>query len=213
MSQKCTVAYSDPTVPGAGFAGLPAITGRGAGALFAELARMFHMDIVEYVRLSYESLEDACDAHAEAAAKLSRLTAWFRAATLASAGLAAVLATLVAGLRPEWRLASAIAATGAFAMCACYVGFNQQPRIHGHRACSARLWLVCEKYRGLLAELHEGRIDLPTLRERRNVLLQEAAAVFEHTAPADRYTFEIARRALRGRSGAPAVPPAADAAA
>ena len=171
------------------------------------------MDVVEYVRLSYASLEDARDAHAEAAARLSRLTAWFRAATLASVGLAAVLATLVAGLRPEWRLASALAAAGAFAMCAAYVGFNQQPRIQGHRACSARLWLVCEKYRALLAELHEGRLDLATLRDRRNALLQEAAAVFEHTAPADRYTFEIARRSLRARSGAPAVPPAADAAA
>lgn len=170
---------------------------------------MFDLDIVEYVRLSYESLEDACDAHAEAAAKLSRLTSIFRAATLASTGVAAVLASLVAGLRPDWRVASAVAATGAFAACAAYVGFNQQPRIQGHRACSARLWLVCEKYRGLLAELHEGRIDLATLRDRRNALLQEASAVFEHAAPADRYTFEIARRALRARSGSPSVPPPA----
>jgi SMODS and SLOG-associating 2TM effector domain family 4 len=161
---------------------------------------MFQVDIVEYVRLSYESLEDACDAHADAAAKLSRLTSVFRAATLASTGVAAVLASLVAGARPDWR--------AAYAACAAYVGFNQQPRIQGHRACSARLWLVCEKYRGLLAEMHEGLVDLPALRERRNVLLQEAAAVFEHAAPADRYTFEIARRALRARSGAPVIPPA-----
>ena len=194
--------------------------GRGPpeGAVFARHPRMFDLDIVEYVRLSYASLEDACDAHAEAAAKLTRLTSVFRAATLASVGAAAVVASLAAGLRPEWRMASAIAAAAAFAACAAYVGFNQQPRIQGHRACSARLWLVCEKYRGLLAEMHDGRIDLGTLRERRHALLQEAAAVFEHAAPADRYTFEIARRALRARSGAPsfpppAVPPAADAAA
>lgn len=178
---------------------------------------MFQVDIVEYVRLSYESLEDACDAHADAAAKLSRLTSVFRAATLASTGVAAVLASLVAGARPDWRSAAAVAAALAFAACAAYVGFNQQPRIQGHRACSARLWLVCEKYRGLLAEMHEGLVDLPAMRERRNVLLQEAAAVFEHAAPADRYTFEIARRALRARSGSPvappAVPPAAGAAA
>ena len=170
---------------------------------------MFDLDINKYVRLSYESLEDACDAHAEAAARLSRLTSICRAATLASVGTAAVLASLVAGVRPGWRLASAIAAAVAFAACAAYVGFNQQPRIQGHRACSARLWLVCEKYRGLLAEMHEGRIDLPTLRERRHALLQEAAAVFEHAAPADRYTFEIARRALRARSGSPSFPPPA----
>ena len=167
---------------------------------------MFDLDLVEYVRLSYESLEDACHAHAEAAAKLSRLSSIFRAATLASTGIAAVLASLVAGARPEWRLASALVAAGAFAACAAYVGFNQQPRIQGHRACSARLWLVCEKYRGLLAEMHDGRIELTTLRDRRHALLQEAAAVFEHAAPADRYTFEIARRALGARSGSPMPP-------
>ena len=101
-----------------------------------------------------------------------------------------------------------VAASGAFAACAAYVGFNQQPRIQGHRACSARLWLVCEKYRGLLAEMHEGHVDLATMRARRHALLEEASAVFEHAAPADRATFEIARRALRSRSGRPAVPPA-----
>jgi hypothetical protein len=174
---------------------------------------MFQLDIVEYVRLSYESLEAACEAHAEAAARLSRLTTWWRAATLAAVGIAAVLTAAVAGPRPGWRLAAAIVSAVAFAACAAYVGFDQQPRIRGHRACSARLWLVCEKYRGLIAEMHEGRIDLASLRDRRNALLQEAASVFEHAAPADRYTLEIARRSLRARSGSPVVPPATDAAA
>jgi hypothetical protein len=168
---------------------------------------MFQMDIAEYVRLSYETLEDACQAHAEAAVKLSRLSSWFRVGTLAATGAAACVATVAATGRPGWALAAAITAAAAFAVCAAYVGFNQQPRIHGHRACSARLWLVCEKYRALLAEMHEGLLDLPTLRDRRNVLLQEASAVFEHAAPADRYTFEIARRALGARSGAPVSTP------
>jgi len=48
---------------------------------------------------------------------------------------------------------------------------------------SARLWVVCEKYRELVAEMHEGRLDLAMLRDRRHALLQEAAAVFEHVAP------------------------------
>jgi hypothetical protein len=175
---------------------------------------MFQVDIVEHVRLSYEGLEEACDAHAEAAAALSRHTAWFRAAMLAASGAAAVLAALIVTVRPQWRFVLPFVSAGAFAACAAYVGFNQEPRIHGHRACSARLWLVCEKYRALMAEMHEGVLDLPALRERRNALLQEASAVFEHAAPADRYTFEIARRALRARSGSPVppVPPAAAAA-
>jgi len=169
---------------------------------------MFQVDIAEYVRRSYDTLEDACQAHADAAVRLARWSSLFRVATLASTGIAASVAA-VAATRPGWQLAAAIAAGCAFAVCAAYVGFNQQPRIHGHRACSARLWLVCEKYRELLAEMQEGLLDLPALRERRNALLQEAAAVFEHVAPADRYTFEIARRSLGARSGAPVMPPAA----
>ena len=110
-------------------------------------------------------------------------------------------------------MGSIVAAGAAFAICAAYVGFNQQPRIQGHLACSARLWLVCEKYRGLVAEMHGGLLDLPTLRDRRNALLQEAATVFERTAPADRDTFEIAQRALGPRSGMPVAKPSATAAA
>jgi hypothetical protein len=167
---------------------------------------MFNTDVAEYVRLSYDTLEDACRAHAEAALRLARWNTMFRVATLATTGVAAFVAVGAASWRPSWFLASAVAASCAFAACAAYVGFNQHPRVHGHRACSARLWVVCEKYRELLAEMHEGRLDLSALRERRHSLLQEAAAVFEHVAPADRYTFEIARRALGSRSGAPAAP-------
>ena len=174
---------------------------------------MFSTDVAEYVRLSYDTLEDACRAHADAAVRLARWSVLFRVATLASTGVAASLAVATATWRPSWFLASAIAATCAFVACAAYVGFNQQPRIHGHRACSARLWVVCEKYRELLAEMHDGRLDLATLRERRHALLHEASAVFEHVAPADRYTFEIARRALGVRSGAPAAPAPTTAAA
>ncbi len=174
---------------------------------------MFQSDISEYVRRSYETLEDACQAHAEAAVQLARLSAWFRVATLAFTGIAAAFAVTAATGRPGWTIAAAIAAAGAFVACAAYVGFNQQPRIHGHRACSARLWFVCEQYRELLAEMKAGQRDETLLRDRRHALLLEAAAVFEHVAPADRYTFEIARRALGSRSGAPAAIPASPAAA
>lgn len=174
---------------------------------------MFSTDVAEYVRLSYDTLDDAWRAHAEAAVRLARWNVIFRAATLAMSGVAAGAAIAAATWRPSWFLASAMTATCAFIASAAYVGFNQQPRIHGHRACSARLWVVCEKYRELLAEMQQGRLDVNALRERRHLLLQDAAAVFEHVAPADRYTFDIARRALGARSGAPASPPATSAAA
>lgn len=180
-----------------------------AGAVFARSRGMFSTDVAEYVRLSYRTLEDACRAHAEAAVRLARWSTVFRVATLASTGAAAFIAIGAASWRPSWFLASAAAAACAFAACAAYVGFDQQPRVHGHRACSARLWVVCEKYRELIAEMHDAQLDVGALRERRHALLQEAAAVFEHVAPADRYSLEIARWSLGDRSGAPAAPPPA----
>src|SRR4051812_46631185 len=165
---------------------------------------MFHVDVVEQVNLSYATLEDACSAHADAAVRLSRLASWFRMLTLAAIAVAAGTALVAVGGSRGWQIGAATAAGIAFAACAAYMVFNEQPRIQGHHACSARLWLVTEKYRELLAEMHEGHLDLPALRDRRHALLQEAAAVFEQAAPADRYTLDIARRALGQRPGAPA---------
>src|SRR5260370_29626713 len=132
---------------------------------------MFQMDIAEYVRVSYESLEAACVAHAAEAARLSRLSAWFRGATLGCAAIAAGFSAVAASGRPGWALAAAIAAAVAFAVCAAYVGFNQQPRVHGHRVCSARLWLGCGKYRGPLPGVHEGGGGLAAVRAGRPAFL------------------------------------------
>ena len=178
-----------------------------AGAVLASAAGMFQMDVAQQVRLSYDGIETACDAHAKAAIRLIRVTAWLRLAALAIAGGAAMASAMAIDHGRHWEIGAAIAASAAFAAFAAYVGFNHQPRIYGHRASAARLWLVCEKYRTLLAEMHEGLVDLPATRERRHALLQETAAIFEHTAPDDRETLEIARRALHGAGGY--VPPAA----
>ena len=74
-------------------------------------------------------------------------------------------------------------------------------KLRRHRISAAKLWVVCEKYRALLAEMQEDAIDLPALQERRNALLNEAATVLEQAAPDDRYTYEIARDALSGPKG------------
>lgn len=167
---------------------------------------MFQMDVAQQVRLSYEGIESACEAHAKAAMRLTRVAFWLRCTVLALTGGAALASAMAMSGGHRWAIATAVLAAAAFALSAAYVGLNQQPRIHGHRASAARLWLICEQYRTLLAEMHEGLIDLPAMRDRRHALLQETAAVFEHTAPDDRQTLEIARRALRGAGGY--VPPA-----
>ena len=159
---------------------------------------MFQLTLVEHVRLSFGSALASYEGHAEAAARLTRFTSYAKIALLSLSGLTAGLGAIAVGNGYAWQLAFAILAAATFAACAAYVGFNQQPRIYGHRASAARMWVVCEKYRALLAEMHDNAIDLPALQERRNALLHESASVLEDAAPDDRYTYQIAKEALAG---------------
>lgn len=168
---------------------------------------VFQLDNVDYVRLTYASLQQAYDAHAAAAARLSRFSSYFRLATLALTGVSATLAAIAVSEGRGMQLTAAIFAVSAFCACAAYVGYDHQPRIYGHRASAARLWVILEKYRALVADLEAGAIDQQALHERRNALLYEASEIFERAAPDDRFTFDIARRALGGRAATPAPQP------
>ena len=79
-----------------------------------------------------------------------------------------------------------------------YVALDLEPRIYAHRTTSARFWLLTEKYRALLADVHDQAIEVAAITDRREALMQEARAIFEHAPPADRQTYEIAKAALTG---------------
>jgi hypothetical protein len=165
------------------------------------IVRMFQITLVDHVRLSFASVLAAYEAHAEAAVKLARWNSYGKIALLSLSGLAAITGTFAVQGGSGWARVTAVLTAVLFGCCAVYVAMNQQPLMYGHRISAAKLWVVCEKYRALLAEMHDDTIDLPTLQERRNALLTEAAAVLEQAAPDDRYTYEIARDALAGPKG------------
>ena len=165
------------------------------------MERMFQISIVDHVRLSFASVLAAYEGHAEAAAKLARWNSYGKLVVLALSGLAATTGTIALQGGPGGQKATAILTALLFGCTAAYVAMSQQPLMYGHRISAAKLWVVCEKYRALLAEMQEDAIDLPTLQERRTALLNEAATVLEQAAPDDRYTYEIARDALSGPKG------------
>jgi hypothetical protein len=162
---------------------------------------MFQITLSDHVRLSFGSALAAYEGHAEAAAKLARRSSYSRLALLGFSGVAAVVSALSVQGGYAWHVAAAILAAAVFAACATFVGVNRHLLVYGHRASAAKLWVICEKYRALLAEMQEDLIDLPSLQNRRNALLAESAAVIEQAAPDDRYTYEIAREALSGSQG------------
>jgi len=163
---------------------------------------VFQITLVDHVRLSFGTALAAYEGHSQAAATLARRSSYARIALLVLAGLAAALGAIGVQGGYALHLTSAILAAATFGACAAYIGWNQQPLIYGHRASAAKMWVICESYRALLAEMHEDMIDLATLQQRRNALLNDSAAVLAQAAPDDRYSYEIARDALSGPRGA-----------
>ena len=159
---------------------------------------MFQLSVVDHIRLSFASVASAYEGHAEAAARLARWGWHSRIAVLSLLGLACV-AELMAlqGGRP-YLIAAIVGSTLAFGACAAWVGLDLEPRIHAHRSSAAKLWLLCEQYRALLAEVQDQMLDPQAIAGRRDLLAREVQTIFDCAAPADRETYEIARKALGG---------------
>jgi hypothetical protein len=111
---------------------------------------------------------------------------------------AAVAVLLAHGHGPRFQLSAGAFSALGFVACALYVALDPEPRIYAHRSTAARLWLLCEKYRALLTEVHDDLLDVPSITKRRDALLQETSLVFEQAPPADRQTYDIVRRTLAG---------------
>jgi conflict system pore-forming effector with SLATT domain len=159
---------------------------------------MFHLSMVDHIRLSFASVVNAYEGHAEAAVRLARWGWYSRIALLTLLGFACV-AELMAlqGGRPFLMASTSVSAL-AFVVCAAWVGLDLEPRIYAHRSSAAKLWLLCEQYRALLAEVQDQMLDPQAVAQRRDWLAREVRSVFEYAPPADRQTYEIARKAFGG---------------
>jgi SMODS and SLOG-associating 2TM effector domain family 4 len=166
-------------------------------------ADMFQLSLVDHIRLSFGSVATSYRAHARAAERLTA-RAWQSRVLLVIIVALVTGASLVAltGLRP-FQIATAALAALALLAFTIVLSLDFESRAYAHRACAAQLWLLCEKYRALLAEVHDGLIDLPAVTRRRDDLMREVHVVYEHALPADREAYRIAREALGGGDSVP----------
>jgi hypothetical protein len=162
---------------------------------------MFRLSVVDHVRLNFGHAVQNYTVHARAAERLAAL-AWkvrIGVLTLFGASLAlAVAAAMTAGAAggSRWlQIAAAGAAGLAFAAHAACITLGVEGRVQAHRTCAQRLWLVCERYRALLAEIQDELLDTPTLLRRRDELITELHATYEQPFPADHPAFESLRQA------------------
>jgi conflict system pore-forming effector with SLATT domain len=164
---------------------------------------MFQLSLVDHIRLSFGSVATSYRAHSRAAERLTARARQSRVfmVVLLAAATGASLFTLF-GTRPAQYVAIS---TSALALLAYTVvlSLDFEPRAAAHRACAARLWLLSERYRSLLAEVHDGLIDLPTVTRRRDELMHEVQVIYEHALPTDRESYRIAREALGAGESVP----------
>ncbi len=158
---------------------------------------MFQVSLLDHIRLSFGGVVHGHNAHNELAGRLTQRLWQLRAGLLAL--LAGTLAAALAGiLRSDvrWVVVSVVLSGAALAVFTFYVVVNLESRIYAHRWCASRLWLVREKYRALLSEMHDGTITLEGVRERRDQLAAELHGIIEHAPLLDRPAYQKARSSL-----------------
>jgi hypothetical protein len=164
---------------------------------------MFQLSLIDHIRLSFGSVATSYRAHARAAERLAARTRQSRVLLLLLLGVTTGTALVaLTGVR-HFQVAAAALAVVSLVGYAISMSFDFESRAYAHRACAAQLWKLCEKYRSLLAEVHDGLVDIPAITQRRDDLMREVQIVYEHALPTDRDAYQIAREALGPGDSAP----------
>lgn len=158
---------------------------------------MFGLTLVDHLRLTFGHIIYTHRAHLRLALRHAR---WNRSLQGAEAVLMLTAAfssiAAVSTSQPLYAIVTAVAASGAVVTLLLRLVFDFDRRASAHRACSAQLWHLREEYRALLTDLKDGGLALDEARERRDGVMLALRAVYENAPPADRRTYEAARRAL-----------------
>jgi hypothetical protein len=164
---------------------------------------VFQLSLVDHIRLSFGSVATSYRAHARAAERLSGRARRSRVALVTLLGLSTGASLMALSGPRSFQIAAAALSVSALVGLAIVHALDFEARAFAHRACAAQLWVLCEKYRALLADVHDGLIDLAATTARRDHLMREVQNVYEHALPADREAYQIARDALGGGAGVP----------
>jgi hypothetical protein len=157
---------------------------------------MFSLTVVDHVRLDSDHIAQNYTIHARAAERMVRFVFTCRIAIVVLLAIATGAATgaLIFPGR-NFHIAAAIATALALLAFAVYVVLGLEARLFAHRSFAHRLWIVSEAYRSLLAEVHEGIVDSPTLLRRRDELIRDVHAIYEFGFGADQAGHESVRLA------------------
>jgi hypothetical protein len=155
---------------------------------------MFSLTVIDHVRLDSEHIARNYTVHARAAERIVGLVFACRLTitVLLAVATASTIATLVDPSR-GYQIAAVAATAAALLAFVLYTVLGLEGRLFAHRSFAQRLWLMSERYRSLLAEAHDGRVDESTLLRRRDELIRDVHAIYEYGFGADQAGYERLR--------------------
>jgi len=156
---------------------------------------VFSLSVIDHLRINFGLVAQNYTVHAQAAERLAAFALKARITTLALFALAtgSILLNLIRPAR-EYQIAAALIAAGAFVVQVVTVAYHVEARVYSHRLLAHRLWLMCERYRSLLTEIHDGLLDHATILHRRDVLSEEVHTIYEQGFPIDQQAYESMRQ-------------------
>ena len=156
---------------------------------------MFNLTIVDHIRLSFGHVAQNYTRHAQAADRLAGLALNARLTVLVLMGISVGLSGAVAlGAGRTVQISLVVTLLIAFLSYALVASIGVEERLLGHRYRANRLWLLCERYRALLAEVQDGLLDRDAVLARRDALIQQFGEIDEQ-GMADQSAVTRARRA------------------
>lgn len=109
--------------------------------------------------------------------------------------LAAAFATRSGGGHAS-AVTSAVLASLAMLTFLIHVTFDFESTARAHHVCSTRLWSIREEYRALLSDVNDGAVDSHAARARRNILMEEVAAVHDRAPALTRRLFKTSPNSI-----------------
>jgi hypothetical protein len=160
---------------------------------------MFCVSVVDHVRLNFGHVMRNYSVHARAAERMAALALKLRLTVLALLGLStgAIVVSLFNAGR-GFQIAAAVMAGLALAGHIVYVAIGVESRVYSHRLFAHQLWVMCERYRALLAEIQDGLIDDAAILRRRDALIEQVHATYEQGFSVDQPAHEATRQLALG---------------
>jgi hypothetical protein len=147
------------------------------------------LTLLDHLRLTFGHIVHRHRAHARLAHARGRWHRWLLGAeALLMIGVTSLSARAAFGGGEAYAAAGAVFATLALATLVVHLMFDLDRSARAHAVCASRLWLIRERYRGLLSDLHDGVIDIEAGRQQRDALMEELHGIYANAPAADPQT-------------------------